>query len=282
MLFNLKSFYIIIVILILGSLLYLYKIDRIPPGLAADEITNGYNAYSILLTGKDEFGKSFPIYFRFSGSYSPPLYTYLTVPAISLLGLNIPATRMVSVISGIVSIIVIFFLFKSLNFIQNRFIIYLGTLLYTISPWTVMYSRSGYEAMLSFLVYTLGILFVWKGFKKPLYFTLGIIILSISVYAGYTNKFLAPLFIICLILIFKNVFLNNRVNRKYLIIGLIVAFIIQMPSLLLIPTQSFLVKSDRFIGNSVSLQYQEIKNAVPSFIGIPYLFTREFLSQYLT
>lgn len=281
MLFNSKSFFVIIVILILGSLLYLYKIDRIPPGLAADEITNGYNAYSILLTGKDEFGKAYPIFFRFYNAYSPPLYTYLTVPAIFVLGLNVTAIRIVSVMSGFFSIMVIFLLLKNLNVIHNRRVIYLGVLLYTISPWAVVYSRSGYEAMLSFFIYYVGILLLWEGLKKPLCLTLGVIVLSVSVYASYANKLLIPILLICLILIFKNVLFNSR-NRKYLIIGLIVAFIIQLPGLSVIFTRSSLVKSEILYNSIVFSKYQEIEKIVPPIVGIPYLYIREFLSQYLT
>lgn len=273
--------FIIATILTLASFLYLYKIETIPPGLSTDEVPNGYNAYSILLTGKDEFGKFLPIAFKFSNSYSPPLYTYFTVPAVSILGLNLISTRIVSVISGILSILVIFFLFKKLNFIENKLVVYLGVLLYAISPWTVMYSRSGYEAMLSFLIYYFGVLLIWIGFKKPLFLLLGIVIISISVYASYANKILVPLLLICLILIFRNILLNIN-NKRYFILGLIIAFIVQLPSLLMMFTQTFFVKSDRFYNDTVYLQYQEIRSTVPDLIGIPYLYIREFLSQYLT
>lgn len=281
MLSNLKSLFIIAVILILGFFLYLYKIEDIPPGLEIDEVPNGYNAYSILRTGKDEFGKSFPIYFRFSASYSPPLYAYLTVPAISLLGLNITAARIVSGISGILSIIVIFLLLKNLNLTQNRFVIYLGALLYAISPWTIMYSRSGYEAMLSFLIYSLSVLFIWKGFKRPFYLTYGVITLSISVYASHANKFLFTLLLICLTIVFKNILLDKR-TRKYFIAGLVGALIIQLPNISVIFTKSFFVKSSLFFNDAIFIEYQKIKDIIPIFIGVPYLYAREFLSQYLT
>ncbi len=276
-----KKLIILISILILGSFLYLYKIGEVPSGLGLDEAPNGVNAYSILQTGKDEFGKSFPISFRFSSSYSPPLYTYLSVPVIWLLGLNIASVRIISVISGIISIVVLFLLLKNLNIIQNKLIIYLGALLYTISPWVIMYSRSGYEGMLSFLIYSLGALFIWEGFKKPIYLTFGTIILSLSMYASHTNKFLAPLFLICLILVFKHILLNKN-SRRYLFWGLIGAFLFQLPNLSLVLTQSFFVKSNLFYSENILSQYQGIKNIIPSFIGIPYLFIREFLSQYFT
>lgn len=271
----------LIIIISLGFFLYAYRIGDIPPGLALDEVSHGYNAYSILLTGQDEYGKIFPISFRFFNAFAPPLYTYLTVPMIKLFGSGIASTRAVSVLSGTFVILIVFLLLKKLNVTSHKIIPYLGSLLYTISPWSIMYSRSGYEAMLSFFIYSIVILFIWVGFKKPLFLTIGIITASISIYASYTNKFLVPLLFLSLVIIFKNVFLEQR-NRKFIILGLIGAFIIQIPNLLIINTQSFLVKGDLFYGDTLFAQYQKIKDIVPIFIGVPYVFLREFFSQYFT
>lgn len=271
----------LICIMSFGSFLYAYRIGDIPSGLALDEVSHGYNAYSILLTGKDEYGKSFPISFRFFNAFTPPLYTYLTVPVVRSLGLNITATRLVSVFSGILEILLVFLFLKSLKITKHTVIIYLGTLLYTISPWAVMYSRSGYEAMLSFLLYSIGVLFIWIGLKRPLFLTIGIIVMSISIYGGHTNKFLIPLLSLGLALIFRNVFLVQK-NRKYIIWGLIGAFFVQIPNLLLINSKSFLVKENLFYSETLIAEYQKIKGFIPSFIGIPYVFLREFFSQYLT
>ena len=270
-----------VTILLFGSFLYLFKIGEIPNGLGYDEVASGYNAYSLLLTGKDEYGKSFPFAFRFSNTYSPPLYTYLTVPMIALFDLSITSTRMVSVISGVFSIIIVFLVLKKMSITQNKTVPYLGMLLYTISPWTIMYSRSGYEAMLSFFIYAVGILFVWEGFKKPLFLTFGIIVLSISTYASHTNRFLVPLLLLGLFILFKDTFLNIR-NRRFIVSGLLCALIIQIPNLFLLTTQSFFVKSNLFYSELLVSEYEKIRHTSPFFIGIPYLFGREFLAQYLT
>ncbi len=278
---NIKSFFVVIAILMLGTFLYFYKIDTVPPRLSADEIPSGYNAYSILLTGKDEYGKSFPISFRFSSSYSPPLYVYLTVPAISIFGLNATGTRIVSILSGVISIMVIFIFLKNLNVIQSRIVVYLGVLLYTISPWAVMYSRSGYEAMLSFLFYSLSVFTFWEGFKRPYFLTIGIILLSVSTYASHANKFLLPVLLVGLILTFRKILFDKK-NRRYFIAGLVGALIVQLPNLSVFLTKSFFVKSSLFFNDAILIEYQKIKAIVPVFVGIPYLYVREFLSQYLT
>src|SRR3989344_8264957 len=93
---------VIFLVLLLGIFLRFYKLDVIPNGIDSDEASQGYDAYSILKTGKDRYGESFPIFLRSFGNYQSPLYTYLTIIPISLFDLSVLATRLVSAISGIV------------------------------------------------------------------------------------------------------------------------------------------------------------------------------------
>ncbi|MDP2860304.1 MAG: 4-amino-4-deoxy-L-arabinose transferase, partial [bacterium] len=104
---------IIIIVLAFGFFLYTFKLGEIPSGLYVDEASTGYNSYSILQTGKDEYGKSMPVAFRFLGSYTPPLYTYLSVPIIAVAGLNVTSVRFLSALCGVLNILIIFLLVKS-------------------------------------------------------------------------------------------------------------------------------------------------------------------------
>lgn len=80
-------------IVLLASLLRFYHFTSNPPGLNTDETAIGYNAYSILKTGKDEYSQKFPLAFRSFDDYKPPLYIYLTVPSVAIFGLNEFAVR---------------------------------------------------------------------------------------------------------------------------------------------------------------------------------------------
>ena len=51
----------IAVITFIGAWLRFAELDSVPPGFYIDEASFGYNAYSILKTGRDEYGAlSFP------------------------------------------------------------------------------------------------------------------------------------------------------------------------------------------------------------------------------
>ena len=84
---NRKIFFIIIAVL--AFVLRFYKLGYVPLSLSWDEVSLGYNAYSILTTGRDEHGKWYPLVaFEAYGDYKPPLYIYATVPFVALFGLN--------------------------------------------------------------------------------------------------------------------------------------------------------------------------------------------------
>ena len=48
---------LLLIILIFAFGLFTYRLETNPPGLYADEASTGYNIYSIVKTGKDEYGK---------------------------------------------------------------------------------------------------------------------------------------------------------------------------------------------------------------------------------
>ena len=55
------KFFIPFLIFITASILRLPNLDKLPDGFFTDEAALGYNAWSILKTGKDEWGKFLPL-----------------------------------------------------------------------------------------------------------------------------------------------------------------------------------------------------------------------------
>ncbi|PJC80059.1 hypothetical protein CO009_02840, partial [Candidatus Shapirobacteria bacterium CG_4_8_14_3_um_filter_35_11] len=60
----------LILIILLAVALRFWNINSLP-SLNPDEAALGYNAYSLLLTGKDEHGQAWPIHFKSFGDYKP-------------------------------------------------------------------------------------------------------------------------------------------------------------------------------------------------------------------
>src|SRR4030043_1775327 len=109
-----KNNLLIMLILLLAFILRIYKIQNTPPSLNWDEVSHGYNAYSISKTGSDEWGKKFPIIFKAYGDYKLPGYIYSSIPFISIAGLNEFSVRLPSVIAGLLSVLFAYLLVKKL------------------------------------------------------------------------------------------------------------------------------------------------------------------------
>src|SRR5207253_1198042 len=122
----------LLIVTLLGGFLRFYQLGKLPKSLNVDEVSIGYNAYSILKTGKDEYGKPFPLTFKSLGDYKPPFYIYLVAPSIAIFGLNEFAVRFPSAFFGTLTIPALFLLIQFLT--KNKFLAFLGAFLLTISP----------------------------------------------------------------------------------------------------------------------------------------------------
>jgi 4-amino-4-deoxy-L-arabinose transferase-like glycosyltransferase len=207
---------LLVLIILLGLALRLYHLDSRPVGFTWDEAALGYNAYSLLKTGRDEFGTVLPVVFKSFGDYKPGLYIYLTVPMVKIFGLNEFATRFPSAILGTLLILVVYLLTKNLY----------APFLLAINPWGIHFSRGSWEANVALFLTTLGVLL----FLKKRYLTSSIFFgLTLWTYQG--AKMFTPLLVIALFLIYKP-------NIKKLILPAVLGLVMLIPLVLNFGSQS--------------------------------------------
>ena len=151
-------------IIFIASILRLWQLGVVPPSPDWDEAALGYNAYSVLKTGRDEYGTWFPLSLRSYDDYKPPLYMYLTVPSVALFGLETWAVRLPSAIAGILAVIGTYYFVKEL--FRKDAIAYVCALLLAISPWHIQFSRIAFESNAGLSLNILWVLFFIKGLKR--------------------------------------------------------------------------------------------------------------------
>lgn len=261
----------IILIIIFASILYFIKIDRIPNGVYSDEATVGYNAYSILQTGKDEYGQPFPLAFRFFGAYTPPLFVYISVPFIKLLGLNISSLRIISGLATIFGIYFIFFYSQKLNLFKSKVSKYFASFIFAIIPWVVFNARLGYEVTLGYIAFSLGLFLIWDKLIINKISIAGLIILSLSTYIGHTQRYLFPLFLIGFIILFSKKILV-KTNQRHLIITLIILIITQIPNLILMTTPAFWVKNNVYTNLSFNQLFNDFSSQLLTYFSPKNIF----------
>ena len=220
---------LLLIIVMLALFLRLYDVGKVPAGIHRDEESHGYNAFSLLNTGKDRYGESFPILFRSFGSYQPPLYTYLAVIPIKLFGNTIQSVRLVSVFFGTALVLITFFfaqnLFKS-KYKDGLSLVF--ALIIAISPIFIYFSRLVAEGNLGVTIFVASMLFFLVSLRKSKLFILGSFLLALSTHSYYSERIIAVIFLPLFLLIYKNYFLKNKTP---VIIGATVFMIMMLPHL---------------------------------------------------
>lgn len=216
----------IILFLIVGLALFLrlYKVTYDPPSLNWDEVSIGYNAYSILNTGHDEWGKLFPVHFKSYGEYKLPAQIYASIPAIAIFGLNELGVRITPIIYGTLTVLFLYFLAKKI--FEDERVALISSLLLAISPWHIQLTRASFESSFSVMWIVIGVWWLVKGFEKPKWLIASVIPFVISIYTYNAARVFTPLFIVTLFLIYRKEVLKNL---KIFIICLSVFVISMIP-----------------------------------------------------
>lgn len=206
-----KKYSILIIALLLGAFLRLYQLGSIPNALTWDEAALGYNAYSILKTGKDEFGKTLPIIFQSFGDYKPGLYVYLAIPSVAILGLNEFAVRLPSVIFGILAIFGVFLLVKELFFNekQKHLMGSFAALALAVMPLHIHFSRGAWETNVFATILLFAIYFLLKFVRTGKYLNYSILLALSTFFVYQAAKIFTPLVILLFVIIYWKDFFNR-------------------------------------------------------------------------
>jgi 4-amino-4-deoxy-L-arabinose transferase-like glycosyltransferase len=199
------KYLILIFIVIIGAVLRFTFLDQNPPSLNWDEVSHGYNAYSILKTGMDQWGQKLPlINFRAYGDYPTALNLYLTIPFILAFGLTEFAIRFPHALLGVLTIISSYFLVWGLT--KKKSLSLLTAFLVAVTPWYIFTSRFVLQSNLSVFLLTTSLAFFFNREKKKYYVLVSILLLFLTLFSYHTTRIFSPLFLLGMVVIYRNYF----------------------------------------------------------------------------
>lgn len=254
---------LVILVFVLAFLLRFSYLTDAPKGLYPDETAIGYNAYSILLTGRDEFGILHPLYFKSFDDFKLPLYIYSTSASIKLFGATDFSVRVTSALFGSLSIVFIYFLVFVLS--RNKYIALLSSLFLTLNPWHLLFSRAGYEVNVATSLMLLGTLLFVISMKRNN--NLSLMLLSVlpfvlSVYTYSVTRLIAPLILIGLFILYRKSYKNSlkKILPVLLLFGIgMIPFAVSFFTLQ--SEQGFSSQKDALlVGNAVKAQFIETRS----------------------
>jgi len=230
----LVKYKLLLIITFFGLLVRILALNFSPPSLNWDEVSHGYNAYSILNTGRDEWGEFMPFIFRAYGDYKLPVYIYTTVPFVWVLGLNVYAVRLPSVLAGVGVIIFIYFLVNKLS--KNRKLALVSAALVAFEPWTFFVSRAALEANLALFLIVSATYYFFSASKKYSHLIFSAVLFGLAVWTYNTARIFVPLFIFLLLLQYRDQIFNRfSYKRLGFAASILLVFIAPMFYQLLMP-----------------------------------------------
>ena len=262
---------IFLILTIIGAISVLFSVVQrtpSPPCFNADEASFGYNAYSILKTGRDEYGTTLPLRLKSFGDYKLPLYTYLSVPFIALFGLNEFGARALNIFLSFLLPFDVYLLAVELFKSKRAGII--AAFLTSVSLGLHIISRHAHEAYLTTFLTTLTCYFLIKTLhSRNLRNIVFLVISSILLLFSYHPGRLFILFFLGFAFIYALMQKQKNVTVPLLLCVAIVLF--SLSDLAYNPTR---LKNLAFFNNvGFNLKIQELKTEG----GIKYLYNPLFV-----
>lgn len=225
-----KKNILFILIVCLAFFLRFWKLDSTPPSPTWDEVAYGYNAYSMLHTGKDEYDVKLPVILRSYGDYKPALYSYLAIPSVAIFDLNTFAVRLPDALASVMGVIATFFLVR-LIFKRND-IALLSAFFLAVSPWDIQFSRFSHEAAVAVTLNIFTVTLFLAGLKKHWLLLLSAFCFGLGFYSYQSEKLFLPLLGLMLSIIFFKEIIG--IPKKYILLSALTVFLVVLPMILYI------------------------------------------------
>lgn len=196
--------------------------STVPPSLSWDESAIGYNAYSILKTGRDEWGNFLPFFFKSFGEYKHPFHIYFATISEAVFGVNEFSVRFGSAFFGVVNVTLLFFL--SFLIFKDERISLLSSFFLAISPWHIQFSRVAWETNFTLFFFFVALIFFlkWVNTEKLKFLVLSLLFFGLDMFTYNPPKVFIPL-----VMLFLPVFYWRELSRRsvYLFIYILISFL---------------------------------------------------------
>ena len=178
-----------------ASLLYFARVPADPPGFSIDESSICYNAHTISETGRDEYGNSWPLFFRAFGEYKSPTFIYLLAALFRITGQSVVAARLFSATFGILSGLLLGYLAWQMT--RRWVAAAIIAVIALLTPWLFESSRLVFEVAMYPALVALFLVVVWHASQRSRFSWADVSVLAITLalltYSYSIGRLLGPL-----------------------------------------------------------------------------------------
>lgn len=215
---------LLIAILWLALALRVVALERVPPPLNVDEAVNAYDAYSLLKTGRDQWGRPWPVTLRAFNDYRRPATIYSAMPFMAIFGLTIFGIRAMAAFWGWWTVVFTYRLARDMFGARAGLA---AALLLALSPWHLAFSRLGVEVsgpLLCALVAGLDCAWRWYRTRRAVWLVAAGIAFALAVYSYTTAQAFVPLLLLAIGALFGRELWQQR--GAVLLTGVLVALLL--------------------------------------------------------
>jgi 4-amino-4-deoxy-L-arabinose transferase-like glycosyltransferase len=214
---------IFVVILVLAFLVRFWKLGQIPFSLYWDEMAMYVDIKSVLQTGHDMFGRPwFQVIYPSYGDYKLPILIWAASAFSKVFGLSEWSLRLPSALAGVGTVAVAGWITKEFldkkEWAKEKFahLAQLFTMaIVAFSPWSVMFSRTGFEGHLGQFFLALSILCFLLSRKRPWLLLFVPFFGAVATYAYFSVRFVwIGVFVLTAVYIWWEKF---RAQKKYVL-----------------------------------------------------------------
>lgn len=209
-----------LVIIFIALFVRLYRLGQIPVSLYWDEVAMYVDVKSVLQSGQDMFGRPwYQVIYPSYGDFKLPVYIWSAILSAKIFGLSEWSFRLPSVLAGVGTVAVAGFLarflfkmfwpelasqerkgfLKALNMADLFQLITM--LLLTFTPWSIMFSRTGFEGHFAQFWLALSILVIFWSRKKSSLILLSPFFGAIATYAYFSVRFVWPVVFVAAVIL---------------------------------------------------------------------------------
>lgn len=265
--------WLIIFLLLSAFIIRLFPTDF--PKFTTDEARIAARGYTLMKTGKDEFGRNFPLVFNSLEDYQLPVVSYITAIGELIFGKSEFGARIPFILIGTLLVLLTYKIAKS--FSQDSFIWYISAFVVAFSPGLIFLSKVPNETEVLTFIFTL--LFYLLINKKNLLLVVPVMIISVL-----TSK--QAWFILLPFTFFTVIFYQKSLEKKKKLkltgIALIIVFLTFVLFLTIPQAKRSLLENNFSLFSSLTikngidkLRGQGIQSGWPQFID-RFLFNKAF------
>lgn len=280
-----KALWILLSFFVLGLVLRFWQLGKVPMILNRDEAALAYNALLLKETGKDEWGKSWPLALQSFGDYKLIGYPFATIVSFVFFGYSDWAVKFPSALAGSLLVLIGFLWARKMTHWRVRYALLLAFLL-ALQPVFFFYSRIAFEANGALTLFFGSLLIYFrpeaaKEKRSKLVFQdfIATVLLLMAVFTYNTPLLLLP-FLLPVLVWWRGVHTPRKWGPAFL--GMLVVLIIGGISLIAISKQKsgITIFSDEDTWLASVQYHQQFSGVVQKILGNKAVFYTRIIGQH--